>query len=150
MRKHNSFSPEAIFVCCEIAFETQKFRIWWPYCYWRTLRVGGARHSYVMMFLFRSELGAVPWAHGADAWVHIPRFISNSRSKERKGFDRVFGAISCLELRVSSLRWFLVFVTQFFHLVIAIIEISWSRKEIWEKDRNRFTLFSCNSLRVSL
>jgi hypothetical protein len=59
------------------------------------------------------------------AWRGIYVLFSDfaAARRERKGFCEGFNTISSLELRVSSLRLFLVFVTHFFHLVIDIIEI---------------------------
>jgi hypothetical protein len=67
-----------------------------------------------------------------------------------KDLARVLVLKSSLEVGESFLGLFLVNVALLFHLVNIIIEISWSMEEIWEKGRNKFSLFSCNSFGISL
>jgi hypothetical protein len=50
-----------------------------------------------------------------------------------KDLARVLVLKSSLEVGESFLGLFLVIVALLFHLVNIIIEISWSREEIWEK-----------------
>jgi hypothetical protein len=69
-------------------------------------------------------------ARCAAAWHIYVMFHLFSRQERKKWFCEGFTSISNLELRGSSLRLFLMFVTHFFHLIITIIKISWSQEEI--------------------
>jgi hypothetical protein len=69
-------------------------------------------------------------ARDAATWHIYVLFYLFSRQERKKWFCEGFTSISNLELRRYSLRLFIVFVTHLLHLIITIIEISWSLEEI--------------------
>jgi hypothetical protein len=66
-------------------------------------------------------------------YIYPSVLISAAATVKGIGFLKGFEAISCLEFKGSSLRYSLVFVTHFFHLVITYHWISWSREEIGKR-----------------